>query len=591
MGEEFQKKKEQSCACVALSCRFIMEFEFRKAGTSKNKGNAVGKDSQLEACLGSENFDVRQFVKDIAQSYDTAQEWNQHKRRVQALADRTAQQLKQNVFKNYVPFIDSSKEISSLEAEMYQLGHSLHEQSVLTHSLQALTVMESKSAMQDMERAEKQEQQHSISFLLETVEGGSIVTEVHDRYLVHSGQLYELDRESHRDLGEVKTFLLNDSLMTAVPVSKRKGPVKYTFQALYELDNMAIVDMKDTESLTFCFKILMFPDSHVYQAETEEDKMKWIRMLERTKRKRKEEVDAIKKEAHERSRSESMAASILSSSGNRAFQKAPVAPPSAEKKQTDMLNEDWLKEVPETLDVYIEQREFDEAVDLMLGTKTFLKDMTDTHALREIRAKLNHRINRLSDVLMKELEASPSGSLRGGPRAARRAVKFLIQLGRSAKACTLFLENYRQIIVRDLDDVKMEESLNLFATNYATTFFTGLRNAAIEFERAFDKNYGSYSSFIVWCNNLLKYFAQKSAKVIFSQGSALSTVTDCISSTMKECEALNSIGLDLSFALWALYHSYLIQASLAGYPSSDLKKKCYPPPRAGIPYDTVLVTM
>lgn len=90
MGEEFQKKKEQSCACVALSCRFIMEFEFRKAGTSKNKGNAVGKDSQLEACLGSENFDVRQFVKDIAQSYDTAQEWNQHKRRVQALADRSS---------------------------------------------------------------------------------------------------------------------------------------------------------------------------------------------------------------------------------------------------------------------------------------------------------------------------------------------------------------------------------------------------------------------------------------------------------------------------------------------------------------------
>ncbi len=547
-----------------------MEFEFKKAG-AKNKGSAVGQDKELEACLGSDNFDVKQFVRDVAQSYDSAQEWNQHKKRVQALADRTAQQLKQNVFKNYVPFIDSSKEISSLEAEMYQLGHSLHEQSILTKSLQALTVSESKSAIQDMERAEKQEQQHSISFLLETVEGGAIVTEVPDRYLIHSGRLYELDRETYRELGEVKAFLLNDSLMTAVPVSKRKGPVKYKFQSLYELDNMAIVDIKDCESLTMAFKILMFPDSHLYQTETEEDKRNWIKVLEGTKRKRKEEVDAEKKEALERSRSETVESTILSTS-MRAFQMAtPTTPVSVEKKQADMLNEEWLKDVPETLDVFIEQREFEQAVDLILSTKTFLKDMMDSHALRDVRARLNHRINRLSSVLMKELEASPSGSLRGGPRAARRAVKFLIQFGRSAKACTLFLENYRQIIERDLSDVKMEDSLNLFATNFATTFFMGLRNAAIEFERAFDKNYGSYSSFIVWCNNLLKYFSQKSAKVIFSssnnksstEGSTLSTVTDCILSTMKECDSLNNIGLDLTFALWDLYHPFLIQVCIS----------------------------
>lgn len=544
-----------------------MDFEFKKVGAS-NCGDATGSDGQLEACLTSENFDVKQFVRDVGVSYDSAREWNQHKKKIQGLADRTAQQLKQNVFKNYVLFIDSSKEISSLEAEMYQLSHYLHEQNVLTHSLQSLSIMESKSSVQDMERAEKQEQQHSISFLLETVEGGSIVTEVADRYLIHSGPLYEIDRESHRELGEVRAFLLNDSLMTASPVSKRRGPVRYTFQALYELDNMAIVDVKDTDSLKFSFKILMFPDSHLYQAERDEDKRQWIRVLERTKRKHKEEVDAAKREAIQRSRSESVEASLFSTYG-KAFSKEPASV-SMEKKQADMLMEDWIKEVPGTLDVYIEQREFDQAVDLILETKTFLKDFNDSHALRDVRARLNHRINRLSEVLMKELEASPSGSLRGGPRAARRAVGLLIQLGRSAKACILFLENYRQIIQRDLGDVKMEDSLNLYATNFASTFFTGLRNAATEFERAFDKNYGSYSSFIVWCNNLLKSFAEKSAKAIFSpnskgitDGSLLSTITDCILSTMKECDALNDIGLDLSFALWDLYHPHLAQVCAA----------------------------
>lgn len=541
-----------------------MEFEFKKTG-GVQVGSATGSDANMEVRLSSENFDVKQFVKEVATKHDTSREWAQHKKRVQGLADRTAMQLKQNVFKNYVLFIDSSKEISSLEAEMYQLNHNLLEQQELTHSLQTLSIMETKSRMQEMESAEKQEQ-HSISVLLETVEGGAIVTEVPDRYLVHSGQLYELDRETYIELGEVRAFLLNDSLMTAASIFKRRGPVKFRFQALFELENMAIVDVKDTDSLQFSFKILMFPDSHLYQAESEEDKRQWIQLLETTKRKHKEEVDAAKKDSVKRLRSQSIETTIGPSPFNRTLMTEP-APVSAERIQADMLMEDWIKEVPENLDVYIAQREFDQAVELILKTKGFIRGFSDSHshALRDIRARLNHRINLLSEVLKKELEG---GSLRGGPRAARRAVGLLIKLGRSPEACRLFLENYRQIILHDIEDVKMEGEINLYITNFATTFFTGLQNAAIEFERAFDKNYGSYSTFIEWCNKLLKLFAEKCAVVIFrqheteggsSKGYPLSTITECILSTTKECDALNDIGLDLSFALWDFYHPYLAE--------------------------------
>ncbi len=541
-----------------------MEFEFKKTGVQV--GSATGSDALMDTRLSSEQFDIKQFVKEVAVRYDTSKEWSQHKKRIQGVADRTAHQLKQNVFKNYVLFIDSSKEISSLEAEMYQLSHYLHEQQDLTRSLQTLSIMESSPSVQDKESAEKQEQ-HSISFLLETVEGGSIVTEVPDRYLVHSGPLYELDRETHKELGEIKAFLLNDSLMTASPIYKRRGPVKYIFQDLYELENMAIVDAKDMDTLKFSFKILMFPNSHLYQAESEEDKRQWMRTLESTKRKHKEAVDAAKRDALRRLRNQSMEppSTLL----NRSFMADPE-PVNLERKQADMLMEDWIKEVPEKLDVCIAQREFDQAVEHILKTKAFIKDFSDLHALRDIRARLNHRINQLSEVLKKELEASPSGSLRGGPRAARKAVSLLIKLGRSAEACTLFLENYRQIILHDMDDVKMEGAINLYVSNFAITFFNGLRNAAVEFERAFEKNYGSYSTFIDWCNNLLKLFADKCAQVIFRQDSSrqegssssdypLSTITDCILSIIKECEALHDIGLDLSFALWELYHPYLAE--------------------------------
>ena len=72
-------------------------------------------------------------------------------------------------------------------------------------------------------------------------------------------------QESNEEVQVVQAFLLNDSLMVASHIRRRKGPVRYKFQALYELDNMAVVEVKDSEALRNAFKILMFPDSHLYQ--------------------------------------------------------------------------------------------------------------------------------------------------------------------------------------------------------------------------------------------------------------------------------------------------------------------------------------
>ena len=536
--------------------RMSSEFEFRR-----------GTDT--ESRLASETFDLQSYIRDVVVRYDSSAELKQHKRKVQGVAEQTAHKLKQNVYKNYELFIDTSKEISSLEGEMYQLSHLLHEHEVLIHTLQSVSLMEEKGAMQGGEADEKHEK-HSISALLETVEGGSIVTEVPGRYLVHSGVLVELDQETYDTLGLVKGFLLNDSLMFGTHIRKKKGPVHYRFRALYELDNMAIVDVKDSDHHKFAFKILMFPDSHLYQAENEESKRQWIQMLEFTKQKHKETRDAAKREAVSRTHSHTVDHSL--GSFTTRMQETEV---TAENHQAELLTADWLKDVPETLDVYIAQREFDQAVELIEKTKAFLKDFSDSHALRDVRARLNHRINKLSEVLMKELEASPNGSLRGGPRAARRAVGLLLRLGRSAKACELFLENYRQIIQRDLDDVKMEGTTSLYITNYAVAFFTGLRNAALEFERAFGDNDGSYSAFIVWCNNQLTDFTKSSAPTMFTEhGANLSSIADCVTAVLKECDSLNEIGMDLQFALMNHYHPYLSQVGFNWYNNMHMYAQC-----------------
>lgn len=222
---------------------------------------------------------------------------------------------------------------------------------------------------------------------------------------------------------------------------------------------------------------------------------------------------------------------------------------------------DWLKDAPEILDVCIAQRDFEEAMQLIDDAKSYLKDFSDSHALRDVRARINHRISQLSTVLMKELESSPSGSLRGGPRAARRAVGLLIKLGHATKACQLFLLNHQRIIRRDLEDVKNEEGANvLYVGNMSAVFFSGLKNAAVEFQHAFCSNNGSYSSFIVWCIKELQQFCKHCEPVIFKKV-PLVTVTDCLVAIHKECDSLHEIGLDLSLNVMSSFHIQILEVN------------------------------
>lgn len=55
--------------------------------------------------------------------------------------------------------------------------------------------------------------------------------------------------------------------------TRRRGPVKYKYQALYELDSLAVVNVKDVGQVKNSFKVLMFPDTRIYQAENPKAKV------------------------------------------------------------------------------------------------------------------------------------------------------------------------------------------------------------------------------------------------------------------------------------------------------------------------------
>ena len=63
-------------------------------------------------------------------------------------------QLKKNVYQNYGQFIDTAKEISFLESEMYQLAHMITEQRNLLHELMDASVLGDKVLMRCRSGAE-----------------------------------------------------------------------------------------------------------------------------------------------------------------------------------------------------------------------------------------------------------------------------------------------------------------------------------------------------------------------------------------------------------------------------------------------------
>ena len=503
----------------------------------------------IEGRLSSGDFDTATYIKEIAYRFDSSEELTKHKKQIQTAAEQTAQKLKHNVYQNFTLFIDTSREISSLETEMYQLSHLLNEHQRLTSVIQRVCVAEEEEHPQ-VEVAEKQEK-HSIASLLETVEGCSIVTEVPGRYLVFSSRLTELDPQTYESVQEVKAFLLNDSIMLATVKAKRRGPVLYQFQALYELDNLAIVDKKDSEFVRSAFEIKMFPDSNLFQAENESIKQQWMERIKVAKQ--------MHNAHHESVKQVELQAQQLQ--GSRRYGSLPTR--TMDRKVSEVMAPSWLKDAPENLDVYVAQREFDQAVELIEKAKQHLKNSADALALRDIRVRINHRANLLSEVLQRELE-SPSGSLQGGPRAARRAVSLLLRLGRAAKACELFLMNHSRILDHELRQIKMEGATCIYVDNVSSAFFHTLSNAAQEFQTAFGDNVGGYSAFVIWSIRELQSFLELYCiECIFppvKSNLSLSSVSDCISSICNKCKTMHKVGLDLTFKVTEILHVHVCKA-------------------------------
>nr|CAG4639827.1 EOG090X021B [Daphnia pulex]SVE84731.1 EOG090X021B [Daphnia pulex] len=503
-------------------------------------------------------------VKELTQSTVGGHDLLQHRQKIQALSEETNQYLKKNVYQNYMQFIETAKEISYLESEMYQLSHLLTEQRSLIVTLLENSLLGDKApGLRGVEKPEikakfnaevavnlnvnNQEGRKRLTALLEKVEGCANVVESLTRTLIHEGDMVELDPSDNCAVGRVRGFLLNDSFMIASWLPNKRGNMRYQYQALYELEGLAVINIRDLGPVKYAFKLMMFPDTRVLQCANSNDKKEWLEAFELAKQlKNKKDVSPTPSE-ETKDNSYDDAFNPFAEDENLPY----IPNGSGSSPEVAESIPDWVIEVADDMDVYVAQRDFEEAVSLAEKTRAFWDGASSSvvNLHRDLRLKIDSRIRQLSEVLMNELRVSPDKSLQGGPRAASRAVLLLSRLGQASQACDLFLKHRSALLKHNLRQLKTEGATTLYIKRITSLFFPFVADTGREISRVFPKNKVCASAFVVWSRNEVGKFGNNFRKHVFTSGSTLTTVAECVALVRNHSEQLIEIGLDLTFYL------------------------------------------
>ncbi|KAJ8916246.1 hypothetical protein NQ315_016386 [Exocentrus adspersus] len=510
--------------------------------------------------FSSKVFIPDKYVRDLSQNYVGGSELQALRKKIQSLSEETSNNLKRNVYQNYVQFIDTAKEISHLESEMYQLSHLLSEQKSLLSAL-STTSISGDSAPISIERENvvnakdlEEENKQKLASILEKVEGCKELLEVPGRTFLYEGDLLEIDPTENTALKTVHVYLFTDGFMITARNSNSRGLMKYVYEIMYDLSSLAVVNVRDLGNVKHAFKLLIFPDTRVFQCSSNSNKKEWLDKFDQAKKTRL---------AHEQQKRES----IVEKSPSRSMSmESPSFNPFDETEdESCTVHPEWFLDIPEELDVCVAQRHFEEALTYLQKAKDYINQFVTANGqpdqvVIDIQRKVEQRQNNLTEVLMKELEVNPDKSLQGGLRAARRAVRLLNQLGRSTQSCDLFLKLCSSMLKTQCKRVKREGSTTMYVRHLSSVVFTNMCHMSEEFLRAFPDSPSCASAYVVWASGELSLFTTHFAKQVFMPQTSLSTITECVVMVRTQCERLCTYGVDLCYQLNGALRSPLTKA-------------------------------
>ncbi|XP_059621396.1 exocyst complex component 8 [Phlebotomus argentipes] len=496
----------------------------------------------------TKGFKAEDHVRGLVQECVGGPELLQRKAKIQTYSDQTSTALKKHVYDNYMKFIDTAKEISQLESEMYQLSHILIEQRNLLGTLRESHVVddprkvlldgdgsgdkEAGPRSLDAKANEETQNRNTVALIRESLSGYSGVLD--NKTFVHEGGLIELDSNDYRPICRTYFFLFSDTLI----VAKVKHDKNLEFLAEYESKKLAVINIRDLDGVRNAINIITPDGSRIFQCISPSAKAEWIEKFE------------VSMKGHQRHRKGPAPAPPMAVRQKSIVDTVSLSSDATLSPTTEhtplIFAPDWLSSAPEEIQALIAQRHFEDTLALLQKCEEYLARDSAFHGAAEMREKMKNLKASLVSVLLLELSASQSRSLQAALRSARRPLKLLAEMRKAREACGALL-GVCTTAIRTAQRQARRNNLGV-----AEIFFCDLAQVVAEFVGAFGTQAACTASLVVWCHQELQYFASQLIKHYLGKGTDLEAVANCVELVRVPCGRLTEIGLDVGYHIEGL---------------------------------------
>ncbi|CAF0909120.1 unnamed protein product [Adineta steineri] len=488
-------------------------------------------DPAFRARFLEAKFEPESFVQSIASKSIGSTDLMNMKRRMHLISSEAKTELKQNVYRNHTKFIETAKEVSSLESEVYQLHSLLADEKQLLNTVKELLNVEKKNDSSETSEND------SWETLLHHCQSLGLVSSNPDRRLIHSGKLLEVKLENlpanhqqHKGDSNTKLptsyvthqcygLLFSDYFIIAKSANIRTATAYDVDQVLKlhqtssgvnsnrpsdkQIPSSAIqtINLKDGE-LRNSFLIQHNLETHTMMCENAQSKKHWMEMFESALYPRQRRGSLLYTDTGR------LSLSPTSTASSSISDRSSVQQQQIQLFEEDFYSEDWVTNTQENLVILLAERNFDEALALILRSRKHVRQFVSEHSQQtmhfvdEYVKSVQIKEQELCKLIEKEIQnICERGCSTNLLKHYYHHIQTLKQLGYVPKACDLFITIQLSLMKSTLKQTKLEELNVVFVENFANTFFTRLVDSYYEFVQIFKDQKSTFTKFIVWMSS------------------------------------------------------------------------------------------
>ncbi|KAI0095053.1 hypothetical protein BDY19DRAFT_881048 [Irpex rosettiformis] len=521
----------------------------------RGRRDEESKEEQRKAdlrMLDQDRFDPDIFLKS-KMANSTEAELRTLQSSLHDLKDDVATDLRRNVFKNYAEFVVVSKDISTLENEMLEFKDALSEwkgMPSLLHIDDSASVAERRRNVRSSIADLKVLYANQMQTLHTQIEGSSkfVPTTPGRHVIMEMDNISSLNPATYKVDHAIRFILLDDAVLVARKRRRRNNAEsdKLVAERCWPLNEMLVLDTKDTATMTNVFKIRYNKETHVYRTEVSGDKrsllMQFRSVAEELAAKRRKEREG----EHQRRKSMWGGGGGGGDRASNAFPpEMPLLPdflaglgdkPDAkEKAERDAR---WISDFSDDLTVAIALRRFDDAVALVQEGESKAPSMPI------LAAKLTPLKTSLTSSLLQSL-ALPSNRKSN----IVHLIGLISQLGAGAAARSTFLNSRAEMMRKRVRMITFEGDIVSYIGDLATVIFTAIKHTADWFLASFKENEVS-SSFVQWAKTEVEKYAEMFRKQVYSLDVDPEVIDSAVKVTkLQSRKLLEEYGLDFRFLL------------------------------------------